>query len=323
MPLHTCIYSEIYANLEQRLTATAHLVLELVPLLQHVSIQYIPQIGYLVAINEADIPFLTATTTTTTANTQNYLNSQNYDPYIPVNEQIGHNSDPFSSSSEEFKYVFNQNNTYYYKHKLVYDLDDNVGDIKNMILDRQKELLLQIEDILLSYEVYIHPLSTILATIDVIVALGTVSKELQFTRPTVLPTSSTSTTTSTTHSNTTHNNSTNNTAHNSSNATHSNSTAHNNSSNTQLQHNNSIIIKNGRHPLQELTVDSFIPNDTYITYDKNIAIITGTVYICIGVYEYVAYTLIYTNTHAHTHSHHLLYIICSNHIYMYIYLSHI
>ena len=270
MPLHTCIYSEIYANLEQRLTATAHLVLELVPLLQHVSIQYIPQIGYLVAISEADIPFLTSTTTT------DHTNSQNYDPY--TNQQIGHNSDPFSSSSQEdFKYVFNQNNTYYYKHKLVYDLDDNVGDIKNMILDRQKELLLQIEDILLSYEVYIHPLSYILATIDIIVALGTVSKELQFTRPTVLPTS---TSTSKIHdNNTTHNNSSSCAAHNS--TTHSSNSTASNSNMQQLQHNNSIIIKNGRHPLQELTVDSFIPNDTYITYDKNIAIITG-----IGVYVY-------------------------------------
>lgn len=38
---------------------------------------------------------------------------------------------------------------------------------------------------------------------------------------------------------------------------------------------NIIVIKNGRHPLQELTVDTFISNDTFISPDKNIALITG------------------------------------------------
>lgn len=39
-----------------------------------------------------------------------------------------------------------------------------------------------------------------------------------------------------------------------------------------------IIIKEGRHLLQELTVDgAFVPNDTYINTDKNIALITGIV----------------------------------------------
>ena len=37
-----------------------------------------------------------------------------------------------------------------------------------------------------------------------------------------------------------------------------------------------IIVKEGRHLLQELTVEgAFVPNDTYINIDKNIALITG------------------------------------------------
>jgi DNA mismatch repair protein MSH5 len=36
-----------------------------------------------------------------------------------------------------------------------------------------------------------------------------------------------------------------------------------------------IVIKGGRHPLQCISVDNFVPNDTYIAADKNIAIITG------------------------------------------------
>lgn len=36
-----------------------------------------------------------------------------------------------------------------------------------------------------------------------------------------------------------------------------------------------LVIKNGRHLLQELTVDNFVPNDTYVTTEQNIALITG------------------------------------------------
>lgn len=37
-----------------------------------------------------------------------------------------------------------------------------------------------------------------------------------------------------------------------------------------------IIIKEGRHLLQELTVEgAFVPNDTFINTEKNVALITG------------------------------------------------
>jgi DNA mismatch repair protein MSH5 len=36
-----------------------------------------------------------------------------------------------------------------------------------------------------------------------------------------------------------------------------------------------VIIKDGRHPLQELVVDTFIPNDTFLSMEKNIGLITG------------------------------------------------
>ena len=36
-----------------------------------------------------------------------------------------------------------------------------------------------------------------------------------------------------------------------------------------------VVIKGGRHPLQCISVDNFVPNDTYIAADRNIAIITG------------------------------------------------
>jgi DNA mismatch repair protein MSH5 len=36
-----------------------------------------------------------------------------------------------------------------------------------------------------------------------------------------------------------------------------------------------ILIKNGRHLLQELTVDNFVPNDTFVNHAKNVALVTG------------------------------------------------
>ncbi|CAM9788464.1 unnamed protein product, partial [Hapterophycus canaliculatus] len=43
----------------------------------------------------------------------------------------------------------------------------------------------------------------------------------------------------------------------------------------EVVEDNVIMIKNGRHPLQELTVDRFIPNDTYIADGSRVALITG------------------------------------------------
>ncbi|MCH83527.1 DNA mismatch repair protein MSH5-like [Trifolium medium] len=42
-----------------------------------------------------------------------------------------------------------------------------------------------------------------------------------------------------------------------------------------LTEENMLDIKNGRHVLQEMTVDTFIPNDTKIFHDGRVNIITG------------------------------------------------
>lgn len=64
----------------------------------------------------------------------------------------------------------------------------------------------------------------------------------------------------------------------------------------EIVNENVIVIKNGRHPLQCISVPSFVPNDTYISPDKNIAVITGpnssgkSVYIKqVGLLVYLAH----------------------------------
>ena len=42
-----------------------------------------------------------------------------------------------------------------------------------------------------------------------------------------------------------------------------------------ITEDNVVIIKQGRHILQEMTVDTFVPNDTFVSPEKNVALITG------------------------------------------------
>lgn len=59
---------------------------------------------------------------------------------------------------------------------------------------------------------------------------------------------------------------------------------------------NVLVIKSGRHLLQELTVETFVPNDSFSSQDKNISIITGpngsgkSIYLKqIGIITYLAH----------------------------------
>lgn len=71
-----------------------------------------------------------------------------------------------------FQFIFAQDNTRYFKHAVVSDMDDKIGDIKSIILDRQKMLMLQIEDSLLDAEPQLQHISIIMATLDALISLG-------------------------------------------------------------------------------------------------------------------------------------------------------
>ena len=43
----------------------------------------------------------------------------------------------------------------------------------------------------------------------------------------------------------------------------------------EIVQENVIIIAKGRHPLQEMTVNQFVANDTFISEEKHVALITG------------------------------------------------
>ena len=55
-------------------------------------------------------------------------------------------------SDVDFQFVYKDEDKasgavlYYYKHRIVRDLDDNIGDIQSSIADRQKALIVEMED---------------------------------------------------------------------------------------------------------------------------------------------------------------------------------
>lgn len=64
----------------------------------------------------------------------------------------------------------------------------------------------------------------------------------------------------------------------------------------QLSSESVLVVKGGRHLLQELTVDNFVPNDVFATDEKNVSVITGpnssgkSVYLKqIGLITYLAH----------------------------------
>jgi DNA mismatch repair protein MSH5 len=129
--------------LPQSLSRAAHLVLEQCPLLQNVTVDYIPQLGYLVAIDKSE---------------ENFIDTSDY----------------------EFKF---EDVKLYYKCSITHEMDDSIGDIKNDLLDYQKRILRAIEEELLDKETQLHQLSSALGELDALISLGQIALERQYVRP--------------------------------------------------------------------------------------------------------------------------------------------
>lgn len=245
----------IYDSLETFLTQAAHQILETVPLLQNISVEYVPQIGYLVAVSSVDALLLQPYSSTShkrkrsnhESDEENSLdgsatsrqdveirssqinNDKNDDMAYAEDNYDDHDHDEVIESREDegFQFIYAQGDSCYYKHKIVLKLDDTIGDVQSSIIDRQRSLLLEVEDILLDAEVPLQQMAAMLKKIDAIISLGVIAIEMDFVRPEIVDESV-------------------------------------------------IIIKEGRHLLQELTVEgAFVPNDTFVNTHKNIALITG------------------------------------------------
>ncbi|CAM9928524.1 unnamed protein product [Ascophyllum nodosum] len=198
------------------------IVLEENPVLDELSVEYVPQIGFLTILDK----------------------------------RFGDLAPP------SFIFAFAQarghppaGDTVYYKNPRMYEMDDGIGDIQAKITDDQARILRHASatfSSLLEQEAVLHAAAAATAELDAAMSLASVASDFGFVRPEVVQ-------------------------------------------------DNVIIIKNGRHPLQasswrqhakpdtlkaqELTVERFIPNDTYIADGSRVALITGA--NCSGKSVYV------------------------------------
>lgn len=156
----------IYDKLDDALISTAKRVLEDAPLLQHVAVEYVPQIGYLIAIDSSDQHFLQAVSVTggdrydhdsqdhyrlssgvaegrrsvreTSSNShgnRDVLDDNRSDGYRDGNRRV---DTPYSNG---YQYVYSNDGKLYFKHPYVLEMDDSIGDIKSTILDKQRSLV--------------------------------------------------------------------------------------------------------------------------------------------------------------------------------------
>lgn len=200
---------ETYAKLDDILQDAATLTLQDLQLLENLSVQFVPQVGYFVIVHQDDEHII--------------------------------------RTRPEFVFSYKQDGFLCFKSPLTRELDMNIGDIRAEISDRQKTLMIELEDKVLASEEGLHLLSYIIESLDAIISLGTIAIELNFKRPV-------------------------------------------------MTEEDVIIIKGGRHILQEMVVETFVPNDTFVTSEKNIALITGangsgkSVYIKqVGLLVYLAH----------------------------------
>jgi DNA mismatch repair protein MSH5 len=193
-------------------------------------VEYVPQVGYLVAVQEAELHLLE-----NSFPELDHLPPASHDDFTDwMGPEYGysHVVEPLPQEAQlplgtAFRFVFQQAGVHYFKHSIVEELDGSVGDIKSDIADRQRTLLIQLEDALLDAECTLQQLSTSLSTLDALISLGTLAVEQRLVAPEI------------------------------------------------VEQPGAILIKAGRHLLQELTVDNFVPNDTFLTAEKNVALISG------------------------------------------------
>lgn len=174
------------------------------------------------------------------------LDSENFS-FLTSAGQVAVQLVPSIEIISPFTVSFVRENKYYLKNETVDAMDNAFGDIKNDILDLQKQILINVEEEILSNEVYIYSMASSFSIVDATISLAKFAIEKRLCRP-------------------------------------------------QLIDDAVLVIKGGRHLLQELTVDAFVPNDTFSTSMKNISIITGpnssgkSVYLKqIGIITYLAH----------------------------------
>ena len=212
---------ETYAELECTLAHTARCILQKYPIIDRAGVEYVPQIGFLVSIAHSEETTILS------------INSASAN--APLKD------------TTPFELIYSAGDLDMYKTNEVRELDEQIGDIRHAVQDRQRALLVDAEDTLLLCEGPWRLIADCAASLDAVMSLGVVARERDYVRPIITA-------------------------------------------------DKVIAIKSGRHPIQEITVDDFVPNDTFLDGDRNVAVVTGpnssgkSVYLKqIGLLTYMAH----------------------------------
>ncbi|KAG0248875.1 MutS protein msh5 [Mortierella polycephala] len=121
---------------------------------------------------------------------------------------------------EGLSYQFSTESTVYYKNGAMRELDEHLGDIHGLIVDREIDILQGLQERVLEYTNLLIICSDICAELDVLMSLAHAARMRNYKRPV-------------------------------------------------MTDRNILQIVNGRHPLQELVVPSFVTNDTLMGEIQN------------------------------------------------------
>ncbi len=86
-------------------------------------------------------------------------------------------------NTDNFQFLYQQQQTLYFKSNAMYLLDDTIGDIRANMLDRQKALVRDCENELLDCEHHLLQLSCFLESLDAIMSFAEIAIEKSFIRP--------------------------------------------------------------------------------------------------------------------------------------------
>ncbi|CAM9138091.1 unnamed protein product, partial [Laminaria digitata] len=137
----------VLANLPDILQAVGKIVLDENPVLDELSVEYVPQIGFLTALH------------------------RRYSDLAPP----------------DFSFAFAQQvDTVYFKNPRMHEMDDGIGDIQAQITDKQAKIMRELEEALLEQEVVLHAAAASMAELDAAMSLASVASDFGFVRPVVV-----------------------------------------------------------------------------------------------------------------------------------------
>eukprot|EP00904_Undaria_pinnatifida_P009103 jgi/Undpi1/5322/HiC_scaffold_2.g00603.m1 len=133
----------VLADLPDILQAVGKIVLDENPVLDELSVEYVPQIGFLTALH------------------------RRYSDLAPP----------------DFSFAFAQVDTVYFKNARMHEMDDGIGDIQAQITDKQAKIMRELEEALLEQEVVLHAAAASMAELDAAMSLASVAADFGFVRP--------------------------------------------------------------------------------------------------------------------------------------------